>query len=246
MDSQVPTQLSTSASSSSSEEGRFVPGTLLGDRYRIVSLLGVGGMGEVYRATDLRLRPQGGLKFLPPEVARDPKFQARFNNEVRIARQVSHPNICRVYDIGEVEGLAYISMEYVDGEDLHSLLRRIGRLPSDKALEIARKLCAGLAAAHAKGVLHRDLKPANIMIDGRGHVLIMDFGLAGVMGQIEGAEARNGTPGYMAPEQLSGTEVSAQSDIYALGVVLYEMFTGKRPFNASTRAELIKLVEEGN
>src|SRR6202035_87016 len=120
-----------------------------------------------------------------------------------------------------------------------------GRLPSDKALEIARKLCAGLAAAHDKGVLHRDLKPGNIMIDGRGQVLITDFGLAGIMGQIEGAETRNGTPGYMAPEQLSGKEVSAQSDIYGLGVVLYEMFTGKRPFNASTRAELIKMTEEG-
>ena len=125
-----------------------------------------------------------------------------------------------------------LSMEYVDGEDLNSLLRRIGRLPQDKALEISRKLCAGLAAAHNKGVLHRDLKPGNIMIDGRGQVLITDFGLAGIMGQIEGAEARNGTPGYMAPEQLSGKEVSAQSDVYALGVVLYEIFTGRRPFNA--------------
>ncbi|HEV2691158.1 MAG TPA: serine/threonine-protein kinase, partial [Bryobacteraceae bacterium] len=185
------------------------------------------------------------LKFLPEEMALDAKALARFHNEVRIARQVGHPNVCRVYDLGEVEGLPYLSMEYVDGEDLHSLLRRIGRLPSDKALEIARKLCAGLAAAHDKGVLHRDLKPANIMIDGRGHVLITDFGLAGVMGQIEGVEARNGTPGYMAPEQLSGKEVSTQSDIYGLGVVLYEMFTGKRPFNASTRAELMKLAEEG-
>src|SRR3984893_17600179 len=246
--SQLPTALSTSAgsaSSSSSEEGRFVPGTLLGDRYRIISLLGVGGMGEVYRATDLRLRHQVALECRPAEFARDPQFLARFNNEVRIARQVSHPNVCRVYDIGEAEGLAYISMEYVDGEDLHSLLRRIGRLPPDKALEIARKLCAGLAAAHDKGVLHRDLKPSNIMIDGRGHVLITDFGLAGVIGSIEGAEVRNGTPAYMAPEQLSGKEVSTQSDIYALGVVLYEMFTGKPPFVASTREELLKLTQQG-
>jgi len=239
----VNTQLTTSAGSS--EEGRFVPGTLLGDRYRIVSLLGTGGMGEVYRATDLRLSQQVALKFLPAELARDPKFLERFNNEVRIARQVSHPNVCRVYDIGEAEGLAYISMEYVDGEDLHSLLRRIGRLPPDKAIEIARKLCAGLAAAHDKGVLHRDLKPGNIMIDGRGHVLITDFGLAGVIGSIEGAEVRNGTPAYMAPEQLSGKEVSTQSDIYALAVVLYEMFTGKPPYVASTREELLKLAQQG-
>jgi serine/threonine-protein kinase len=202
-------------------------------------------MGEVYRATDLRLGQPVALKFLPEETARDPKTLARFHNEVRIARQVAHPNVCRVYDIGEEEGFPYLSMEYVDGEDLHSLLRRIGRLPSDKAVEIARKLCAGLAAAHDKGVLHRDLKPANIMIDGRGNVLITDFGLAGIMGQIEGMETRNGTPGYMAPEQLSGKEVSAKSDIYSLGVVLYEMFTGKRPFHASTHAEMMQLAEEG-
>ena len=133
-------------------------------------------------------------------------------------------------------------MEYVDGEDLGSLLRRIGRLPGDKAIEIARKLCAGLAAAHAKGVLHRDLKPANIMIDGRGQVLIMDFGLAAIADQVEGAEVRNGTPAYMAPEQLAGREVTERSDIYALGLVLYEIFTGKgvhdrRPKRRSQRRE---------
>jgi serine/threonine-protein kinase len=236
---------SSHPSSDSSEDGRFVPGTLLGDRFRIIGKLGAGGMGEVYRATDLRLGQQVALKFLPEEMASDPRALARFHTEVRIARQVAHPNVCRVYDIGEVEGIPFLSMEYVDGEDLNSLLRRIGRLPRDKALEISRKLCAGLSAAHNKGVLHRDLKPGNIMIDGRGQVLITDFGLAGIMGQIEGAEARNGTPGYMAPEQLSGKEVSAQSDVYALGVVLYEIFTGKRPFNATTRDELIKLTEKG-
>jgi len=234
-----------SSDPSSSDDGRWLPGTLLSDRYRIISKLGAGGMGEVYRATDLRLGQQVALKFLPLEMAEDPKALARFHNEVRIARQVAHPNVCRVYDIGEVEGIPYLSMEYVDGEDLNSLLRRIGRLPRDKALEIARKLCAGLAAAHNKGVLHRDLKPGNIMIDGRGQVLITDFGLAGIIGQIDGLEARNGTPGYMAPEQLSGKEVSTLSDVYALGVVLYEMFTGKRPFHAETRAELIRLTEKG-
>ena len=157
---------------------------------------------------------------------------------------MSHPNVCRVYDLGEMEGLYFLSMEYVDGEDLGSLLRRIGRLPGDKALEIARKLCAGLAAAHEKGVLHRDLKPANVMLDGRGQVLLTDFGLAGLAGEIEGAEVRNGTPAYMAPEQLAGEEVTVRSDIYALGLVLYEIFTGKLPFESDTLAGLMRAQRE--
>jgi protein kinase-like protein len=188
-------------------------------------------MGEVYRADDLTLGQPVALKFLPDEAAREAGLLDRFKNEVRIARRVSHPNVCRVYDVGEVEGHTFFTMEYVDGEDLASLLRRIGRLPEDKALDIARQLCAGLAAAHAKSVLHRDLKPANIMLDGRGQVVITDFGLAGVADQIQGAEVRSGTPAYMAPEQLAGREVSTRSDIYSLGLVLYEVFTGKRPFS---------------
>jgi serine/threonine-protein kinase len=188
-------------------------------------------MGEVYRADDLTLGQPVALKFLPDEAARDAGLLDRFKNEVRIARRVSHPNVCRVYDVGEVEGHTFFTMEYVDGEDLASLLRRIGRLPEDKALDIARQLCAGLAAAHAKGVLHRDLKPANIMLDGRGQVVITDFGLAGVADQIQGAEVRSGTPAYMAPEQLAGKEVSTRSDTYSLGLVLYEVFTGRRPFS---------------
>jgi serine/threonine protein kinase len=151
---------------------------LLAKRYRIAGLLGKGGMGEVYRAYDLTLEQPVALKFLPEASAANPAAMARLRNEVRIARQVSHPNVCRVYDIGQVQGQSYISMEYVDGEDLSSLLRRIGRLPADKGVEIAWKLCAGLAAAHARGVLHRDLKPSNIMVDGRGQVFITDFGLA--------------------------------------------------------------------
>jgi len=204
----------------------------LASRYRIIALLGKGGMGEVYRADDLTLGQPVALKFLPDEAARDQGLLERFKNEVRVARRVSHPNVCRVYDVGEVEAHTFFTMEYVDGEDLASLLRRIGRLPEDKALDIARQLCAGLAAAHAKGVLHRDLKPANIMLDGRGQVVITDFGLAGVADQIQGAEVRSGTPAYMAPEQLAGKEVSTRSDIYSLGLVLYEVFTGKRAFSA--------------
>jgi serine/threonine-protein kinase len=216
----------------------------LAGRYRIVALLGRGGMGEVYRAHDLTLGQEVALKFLPEVAARNPAALGRFYNEVRIARQVSHVNVCRVYDLGEVEGQPYLSMEYVDGEDLGSLLRRIGRLPSDKAVEIARQLCAGLAAAHAKGVLHRDLKPANVMLNGRGHVVVTDFGLAALADEIPGEEIRNGTPAYMAPEQLAGREVTIQSDIYSLGLVLYEVFSGKRAFEASTLAELVRLRSE--
>jgi len=220
--------------------GRFLPGSLLADRYRVVALLGRGGMGEVYRADDLTLGQPVALKFLPEEAASDPALLDRFRAEVRIARKVSHPNVCRVYDVGEVDGQTYLSMEYVDGEDLGSLLRRIGRLPNDKALDIARQLCAGLAAAHAKGVLHRDLKPANIMLDGRGQAIITDFGLAALADQAKGSEVRSGTPAYMAPEQLAGREVTEKSDIYALGLVLYELFTGKRAFSADNLADLVR------
>ena len=233
------------SSSSSVDEGRFLPGTVLTGRYRIAGLLGRGGMGEVYRATDLTLGQAVALKFLPEGLARDERALARFYNEVRIARQVTHPNVCRVYDIGQVEGQHYISMEFVDGEDLASLLRRIGRLPVDKATDTARRLCAGLAAAHERGVLHRDLKPANIMIDGRGQIIVMDFGLAGLSDQLQG-DIRSGTPAYMSPEQLAGTEVTAKSDIYALGLVLYELFTGKRAFEATSLVELMDLQQRGS
>ncbi len=232
-------QLSRISHTSLPEDGRFAPGTLLGGRYRILGLLGRGGMGEVYRATDLLLGQAVALKFLPETTSGNPRLLERFFAEVRIARQVSHPNVCRVYDIGEIDGVPFLSMEYIDGEDLASLLTRIGRLPADKALEAARKLCAGLAAAHDCGVIHRDLKPANIMINKRGNVVIMDFGLAAIADELSGAEARNGTPAYMSPEQLRGTGVTARSDIYALGLVFYELFTGKKPFEAASLAELM-------
>ena len=225
------------ASSESLGAEGFAPGTVLAGRYRIVGLIGRGGMGEVYRADDLKLGQPVALKFLPRRLASEPSWIERFYAEVRHSRGVSHPNVCRVYDVGEIEGRHFLSMEYVDGEDLASLLRRIGRLPADKAVEIARELCAGLAAAHDKGVLHRDLKPSNVMIDGRGRAKITDFGLAvGVEDDKGGAEV-SGTPAYMAPEQLSGKGASVQSDVYALGLVLYEIFTGRKPFEAATLGE---------
>jgi len=214
-------------STQSLDRARFVPGTMLASRYRIVALLGRGGMGEVYRAEDLTLGQLVALKFLPPDVARDPDRLARFHQEVRLARQVSHPNVCRVYDIGDADGYPFISMEFVDGEDLASLMRRIGRLPVAKATELGRQVCAGLAAAHDRGVLHRDLKPANVMIDGRGRARIADFGLAGAVDDRKDGAAIMGTPGYMAPEQFAGQGTSTRSDVYALGLVLYELFTGK-------------------
>ena len=194
-------------------------------------------MGEVYRADDLSLSQQVALKFLP-EAVTDAERLERFRNEVRTARRISHPNICRVFDIGQMADQVFFSMEYIDGEDLGCLLRRIGRLPSDKASEIARKICAGLAAAHCKGVLHRDLKPANIMLDGRGEILIMDFGLAGVTHEIQDLDS--GTPAYMSPEQLAGQEVTERSDIYSLGLVLYEIFTGKPAFDGRTLEEIVR------
>ena len=230
--------------SSAAETQRFPPGTLIASRYRVVARLGKGGMGEVFRADDLILGQTVALKFLPDTAANNPNLLTRFYDEVRIARQVTHPNVCRVHDIGELQGAPYLSMQYVDGEDLGVLLRRIGRLPADKATEFSRKLCAGIAAAHAQGVLHRDLKPGNIMIDSQGQVVITDFGLAGIAAELQGAEVRNGTPAYMAPEQLSGEEVSARSDIYSLGLVMYEMFTGRAPFEANTAGEMLRVRKE--
>jgi predicted Ser/Thr protein kinase len=224
--------------------GRFLPGTVVSGRYRVVSLLGRGGMGEVYRADDLKLGQAVALKFLPARVEEDDARLQRLLTEVKIARQISHPGVCRVYDVGEAEGHHFISMEYVDGEDLASLLRRIGRLPRDKAVQIARQLCAGLAAAHDQGVLHRDLKPANVMIDGRGRARISDFGIAAFVEDDGPTHAGAGTPAYMAPEQRARQAVTVRSDIYALGLVLYELFTGQRPFKADTPAELARLQDE--
>lgn len=222
---------------------RFQPGTIIAGRYRLVAMLGRGGMGEVYRADDLTLDQPVALKFLPLAVGADERSLGRFHNELRVARQVAHPNVCRLYDIGEADGHRFLTMEYIDGEDLASLLRRIGRLPQDKAVQIARQLCAGVGAAHARGVLHRDLKPANVMIDGDGDARITDFGIATAAADTSGDVA--GTPQYMAPELFAGQPASAQSDLYALGLTLYELFTGRRAYDSRTIAELKRLHESG-
>jgi len=201
-------------------------------------------MGEVYRATDLMLGQTVALKFLPEVASDQPLAREPLSNEVRAAREIMHPHVCRVHDIGEIDGQLFISMEFVDGEDLASLLSRIGRLPAAKAGELAAGICAGLAAAHSKGLLHRDLKPANIMVDGRGQPRVMDFGLAAGVGQIAQAEVRHGTPAYMAPEQLAGREVTIRSDLYALGLILYELFTGRQPFEGATIQALLTAREK--
>ena len=240
-DSSGPTRTSAWLTTTDAiDHGRFAPGTILDERYRIIGRLGKGGMGEVYRADDLKLGQPVALKFLPPDVDKDPARLTQLHTEVRMARQVSHPNVCRVYDVSEYQGHTFLSMEYVDGEDLSSLLRRVGRFPEDRALELSRQICAGLAAAHERGVVHRDLKPANIMLDGNGKIRITDFGLAGVSGE----SLRAGTPAYMAPEQLAGGEVTPRSDIYSLGLVLFELFTGRRALEGRTIAELIAKREQ--
>ena len=231
---------------------RFAPGSIIAGRYRLVALLGRGGMGEVYRADDLTLDQPVALKFLPEGVGSDPQKLAQFHNELRTARLVSHKNVVRLYDLGEAQGRRFLTMEYIDGEDLASLLRRIGRIPQDKAIELARQLCAGIAAAHERGVLHRDLKPANVMIDGDGNVRITDFGIAGTAASASMSErpatnvaAFAGTPQYMAPEQLAGQPASIRSDIYALGLILFEIFTGRRALDVKSLADLKQWHESG-
>ncbi|MBZ5537597.1 MAG: protein kinase [Acidobacteriia bacterium] len=226
---------------------RFVAGTIIAARYRIIELLGKGGMGEVYRAEDLKLSQTVALKFLPEALEANQDMLARFLREVRTARQVSHPNVCRVFDIGEVEGHHFLSMECIEGEDLSTLMKRAGRLPLDQVLAITRQLCAGIAAAHETGILHRDLKPQNIMVDKQGKVLIMDFGIARSMDMpgLTQTAALIGTPEYMSPEQARGEDLDARSDLFSLGIIFYELLTGRSPYKAKTTlASLWKRLEE--
>jgi serine/threonine-protein kinase len=243
---QATTIDSDSAPSTWTPHGRFEPGTRFGTRYRIVALLGKGGMGEVYRADDLELGQSVALKFLLAEKATRPGALNQFRSEVRTARLIAHPNVCRVYDIGEGDGQVFLSMEYIDGEDLATVIRRLGRPTPEKAREIARELCRGLAAAHEAGMLHRDLKPGNVMIDGRGRARITDFGLAGLAADLMREGQVAGTPTYMAPEQLAQGKVSVRSDVYSLGLVLYELFTGRRVFEATSLSELRQMQESGS
>jgi Flp pilus assembly protein TadD len=210
---------------------RFVPGFVLAGRYRMIALLGKGGMGEVWRADDLVIETPVALKLI---YSADREGRARILQEVRLARQITHPAICRVFDVGEGEGEIFYSMELIHGEDLATLVRRLGRLPPEKVVDIGRQLCAGLAAAHAQGVLHRDLKPANVLIDEDGFVRITDFGIA-VAKEDTGHPTPIGTPAYMAPEQLQpGTLLSERTDIHALGLILFELLVGRQALAGRT------------
>ena len=211
-------------------------GSTFAVRYQVIEELGKGGMGRVYKVFDRDIEEKVALKLLKPEIATDEETIKRFRNEIRVARKIVHKNVCRMYDLGQAEGNHFITMEYVEGEDLKSLIRRIGQLPIGKSLSIIKQTGEGLAEAHKLGVVHRDLKPQNIMIDKEGNARIMDFGIARSLKTkgITGGEVMIGTPEYMSPEQVEGKGADERSDLYALGVILYEMVTGRVPFEGDT------------
>jgi len=211
-------------------------GTTFAERYQFIEELGKGGMGQVYKVLDKDIKEKVALKLLSPEIASDQKTIERFSNELKFARKISHRNVCRMYDLGKEEGTHYITMEYVPGEDLKRLVRKVGQLSAGKAIFIAKQMCEGLAEAHRLGVVHRDLKPQNVMVDEEGNARIMDFGIARSLKTkgVTGSGVMIGTPEYMSPEQAEVKEVDLRSDIYSLGVILYEMLTGQVPFEGET------------
>jgi len=211
-------------------------GSTFANRYQIIEELGKGGMGRVYKVLDKEVNAKVALKLIKPEIASDKKTIERFRNELKVARDIAHKNVCRMYDLGKEEGAYYITMEYVSGGDLKSFIRRSGIISVGKAISIANQVCEGLSEAHRLGVVHRDLKPQNIMIDKDGNARIMDFGIARSLRAkgITGSGVMIGTPEYMSPEQVDGKEADQRADIYSLGVILYEMVTGQVPFEGDT------------
>ncbi|MFZ0212962.1 MAG: serine/threonine-protein kinase, partial [Candidatus Acidiferrales bacterium] len=220
--------------------------TALSQRYDVLSEAGHGNMGNVYKARDRETGETVALKLIKPEIASDQAMMDRFKNELLFARRITHKNVCRVYDFNRIGGVAYTSMEFVEGESLRSVLNRFGGLPVRKGIDLASQICSGLKEAHAQGIVHRDLKPENVMIDKHGNVKIMDFGIARSMEagtRLTGAMI--GTPAYMAPEQVAGKPVDYRTDIYSLGLMLYEMFTGSETFHADTAVAIaVKQMQE--
>ncbi len=211
-------------------------GSLFAGRYQVIEELGRGGMGKVYKALDTELNEKIALKLLRPEVSADEEAIERFRNELKMARQISHKNVCRMYHLTKEEGNYYLTMEYVPGEDLKRLIRKVGQMPVGRAISIAKQIGEGLSEAHNLGIVHRDLKPQNIMVDEGGNVRIMDFGIARSLltKGLTAAGMMVGTPEYMSPEQVEGKPVDQRSDIYSLGIILYEMVTGHVPFEGDT------------
>ncbi len=211
-------------------------GSTFADRYKIVEELGKGGMGRVYKVLDKETNEKIALKLIKPEIALEKRTVERFRNELTTARKIVQKNVCRMYDLNKEKDNYFITMEYVSGGDLKKFIRRSGQLSVEKAISIAKQICDGLSEAHSLGIVHRDLKPNNIMIDDKGNAKIMDFGIARSLEvkRITGAGVMIGTPEYMSPEQVEGKEVDQRSDIYSLGIILYEMVTGQVPFEGDT------------
>ena len=253
-DSDAPTLLDSSSvplapSPSSSAFGvNFLqPGRVLGGRYRILRVLGEGGMGAVYQARDTELDRVIALKVIRPELAGYPAILQRFKQELILARHITHKNVIRIFDLGEADGIRFITMEYVDGEDLRTLLRRSGKFDAGEAVDTAVQVCRALDAAHTEGVIHRDLKPQNVMRDTQGRIVVMDFGLARSLefNGVTQTGALVGTLEYMSPEQALGGQLDPRSDLFAVGLILFEMLTGKAPYKADTAiASLMRRTQE--
>lgn len=225
----------------------LLPRSLLGKRYEILALLGEGGMGAVYKAQDRELDRVVALKVIRPELAVHPEVLARFKQELILARKVTHRNVIRIFDLGEANGTKFITMDFVEGQDLKALLKAKGKLPVEEIVQIIKQVCLALEAAHTEGVVHRDLKPQNIMVGQQGKVYVMDFGIARSVepGGLTQTGMLVGTPEYMSPEQVRGEHVDLRSDIFALGLILYELLTGEMPFKADTaQASMYKRTRE--
>src|SRR6516162_5470861 len=243
----IAPQPASSAQSSVPPSDELAPGTLLAGRYEILQLLGHGGMGSVYKARDKELDRLIALKLIRSELARNPQMLLRFKQELILARQVTHKNVIRIFDLGQSDGIKFITMDFVEGKDLRALLQERGRFPPNEAARIMLQICRALEAAHAEHVIHRDLKPQNIMLDQRGRVFVMDFGIArsAHLPGMTQTGALIGTPEYMSPEQARGEKLDERSDIFSLGVVFYEILTGKSPYPSDTPlATLWKRMQE--
>src|SRR6201984_74487 len=227
---------STRAPAPAIPHGEFAPGTVLGDRYEILALLGQGGMGAVYKAHDIELERLVALKIIRPELTTNPEILKRFKQELILARQVTHRNVIRIFDLGQADGFKFITMEYLEGKDLRAVLKEKGKLPPEEAGRIILQICRALEVAHGEGVVHRDLKPQNIMLDANGRAYVMDFGIArsAYLPGMTQTGTLIGTPEYMSPEQAKGEKLDERSDLFSLGVIFYELVTGQSPFYSET------------